>query len=68
MAEEMVTMKWATEYADQNYKEGLVKGYKDATERAIKMALFNIPYICPFDNTPARLVGIVIPEKVGEGK
>jgi hypothetical protein len=28
MAEEMVTMKWAIEYADQNYKEGLAKGIK----------------------------------------
>lgn len=66
MAEEMVTMKWATEYADQNYKEGLAKGRKDgyaeASKRAIEMAVFNIPYICKFENTPARLVGIVIPD------
>lgn len=37
-------------------------GYEEATKRAIEMAVFNIPYICKFQNTPARLLGIVIPE------
>lgn len=40
------------------------EGYEEATKRAIEMAVFNIPYVCKFDNTPARLVGIVIPEEV----
>jgi len=29
MPEEMVTMKWAIEYANQNYQEGLAKGRKE---------------------------------------
>jgi hypothetical protein len=32
MTEEMVTMKWAIEYADQNYKEGLDKGIRQTKE------------------------------------
>ena len=32
MAEEMVTMKWAIEYADQNYKEGKLAGIKEVVE------------------------------------
>ena len=28
----MVTMKWAIEYADQNYKEGLIKGIKQTKD------------------------------------
>ena len=43
-------------------RKAKVEGYEEATERAIKMAVFNIPYICEFQNTPARLIGIVIPE------
>ncbi len=42
--------------------QGKKEGYEEATKRAIGMAVFNIPYICKFQNTPARLVGIVIPE------
>ena len=38
------------------------EGYKEATERAIKMAVFNIPYIQAFQNAPGRLLGIIIPE------
>lgn len=47
---------------DQRIEEVKREAYEEATKRAIKMAVFNIPYICKFDNTPARLVGIVIPE------
>lgn len=44
-------------------KEAKREAYKEATKRAVEMAVFNIPYICKFDNTPARLMGIVIPEE-----
>jgi predicted nuclease with TOPRIM domain len=43
-------------------EEGKREGYDEATKRAIEMAVFNIPYISPFENTPGRLVGIVIPD------
>ncbi len=42
------------------------EGYEESTKRAIDMAVFNIPYICVFENIPARLVGIVIPEEKKE--
>jgi hypothetical protein len=42
--------------------KGRKDGYEKATKRAIEMAVFNIPYICKFDNTPASLVGRVIPD------
>ena len=33
MSEEVVTMKWAIEYANQNYKEGLAKGNMQCMEK-----------------------------------
>ncbi len=42
--------------------QGIREGYEEATKRAIEMAVFNIPYICKHQNTPSRLVGIVIPK------
>jgi hypothetical protein len=39
----MVTMKWAIEYADQNYKEGLAKGRKEVVEWMGK-ELLNVNY------------------------
>lgn len=44
-------------------EQGKREGYEEATKRAIKMAVFNIPYICKFQNIPGRLLGIVIPEQ-----
>ncbi len=44
-------------------EQGKKEGYEEATKRAIEMAVFNIPYICEFQNTPSRLLGIVIPEQ-----
>ena len=44
-------------------EQGKREGYEEATKRAIEMAVFNIPYICEFQNTPARLLGVVIPEQ-----
>ncbi len=44
-------------------EQGKREGYEEATKRAITMAVFNIPYTCKFQNTPGRLLGIVIPEQ-----
>ncbi len=74
MKQEIEKLKEQLELADKNYLElknefderveqAKREGYVEATKRAIEMAVFNIPYICKFDNTPARLVGIVIPEE-----
>ncbi len=75
---EINRLKKELEQADRNYlalknefdervqearEQGRKAGYEEATKRAIEMAVFNIPYICKFQNTPARLVGIVIPEQ-----
>jgi len=49
-------------------EQGKKEGYEEATKRAIEMAVFNIPYICKFRNTPARLIGVVIPEEGAEGQ
>lgn len=77
MKDEVARLTNELKRADQNYLElkntfdervkeardqGRREGYEEATKRAIEMAVFNIPYICKFQNTPARLVGIVIPE------
>lgn len=76
----MATLEESLRLADKNYldlknafderireaiEQGKKEGYEEATNRAIAMAVFNIPYICKFQNTPARLVGIVIPEEGG---
>lgn len=77
MKDEVNRLQKELKQADKNYldlknefderiqkarEQGKREGYDEATERAIKMAVFNIPYVQQFQNTPARLVGIVIPE------
>ncbi len=77
-SDEVTSLKRQLKLADKNYlglknefdarvqsarEEGKKAGYEEATKRAIEMAVFNIPYICKFQNTPGRLVGIVIPEQ-----
>ena len=48
MTEEMVTMKWAIEYADQNYKEGKLAGIKEVVkivnEHSIQVELWTRIY------------------------
>ncbi len=43
-------------------KQARKEGYEEYTKRAVDMSVFNIPYVCEFQNTPARLIGIVIPD------
>lgn len=77
MGDEVARLTNELKQADKNYlklkntfdervkearDQGRREGYEEATKRAIEMAVFNIPYICKFQATPSRLVGIVIPE------